>query len=69
MGVAGNEDEDEEDEKEEDEDFEEEDCDEDEEGQDDSCPQGCDSNMYDKVLALRERRLDQEEIVQEVQKR
>jgi hypothetical protein len=61
--------EEEEEEEDEDEDFEDEDMDEDEEAQDDSCPAGCDSNLHTRVLALRERRLDLEEILQEFQKR
>ena len=69
MGVGADAEEEEEEEDEEEEGFEDEDFDEDEDGQDDSCPQGCDRNVFDKVLALREKRLDQEEMIQEVQKR
>ena len=61
--------EDEEEEEDEEEDFDEDDMDEDEEGQDDSCPNGCDPFLHSRVLALRERRLDQEEQLQEFQKR
>merc|ERR1711871_870505 len=44
---------------------EDEDDDDDEE---DACPPGCDQTLYDKVLELREKRLDQEEILNEFQK-
>jgi hypothetical protein len=53
----------EEEEEEEDEDFDDED-DEDEE----VCPHGCDQTLYDKVLALREKRLDQEDVIAECAK-
>eukprot|EP00948_MAST-09A_sp_MAST-9A-sp1_P001597 g1597.t1 len=33
-----------------------------------NCPPGCDQQLYDKVLELREKRLDQEEILNECQK-
>ena len=42
--------------------------DEDDEEFDDSCPPGCDTNLYENVLALREKRLDQEEVLSEFQK-
>ena len=35
---------------------------------DDSCPDGCDQSLYDKVIALREKRLDHEDILAEFQK-
>ncbi|CAM9321998.1 unnamed protein product, partial [Sphacelaria rigidula] len=55
--------------EEEDSDEEEYDFDDDEEEEvDDSCPPGCDISLYESVLGLRERRLDQEEILAEVQK-
>lgn len=40
----------------------------DDEDEDDSCPAGCDQAMYDKVLELREKRLDQEDILADFQK-
>jgi hypothetical protein len=43
------------------------DSDEDED-EDDSCPAGCDQALYDKVLELREKRLDQEDILADFQK-
>jgi len=39
-----------------------------EEEEEDVCPQGCSQELFDKVCALRERRLDQEEANTEVQK-
>lgn len=55
--------------EEEDSDEEEYDFDDDEEEEvDDSCPPGCDISLYESVLGLRERRLDQEEILAEIQK-
>jgi len=39
-----------------------------EEEEEDVCPQGCSQELFDKVCALRERRLDQEEANAEVQK-
>ncbi|CAM9684699.1 unnamed protein product [Scytosiphon promiscuus] len=42
--------------------------DDDEEEVDDSCPPGCDVGLYEKVLELRESRLDHEETLGEVQK-
>ena len=44
------------------------DSDEEEEEEEDVCPQGCAQDLFDKVCALRERRLDQEELNAEVQK-
>jgi len=35
---------------------------------DDSCPPGCDTNLYENILKLREKRLDQEEVLGEFQK-
>jgi len=32
------------------------------------CPSGCDQALYDKVLALRERRLDREDVIAEFNK-
>jgi hypothetical protein len=64
---AGPEDDDEE--EDDDEDYDDEDEDEDEEGQDDSCPTGCDVTLHVRVLTLRERRLDMEEMLQEFHKR
>jgi chromosome segregation ATPase len=40
----------------------------DDDEEDDSCPPGCDQTLYDKVLELREKRLDQEEILSDFQK-
>ena len=45
-----------------------EDGDSDDEDEDDSCPAGCDQALYDKVLELREKRLDQEDILADFQK-
>merc|ERR1712028_143683 len=66
-------DEEEEEDEEEDWDDDGEDFDEDDEGADDddeedACPPGCDQTLYDKVLELREKRLDQEEIISDFQK-
>jgi|TARA_B100001996_G_scaffold48006_1_gene34475 hypothetical protein len=33
---------------------------------DDGCPEGCDAALYDRVLALRDKRLDQEEMLAEL---
>jgi WD40 repeat protein len=52
-------------EEDEDEDFDDDEGDEDEE---DACPAGCDQTLYDKVLELREKRLDQEDIHADFQK-
>ena len=35
---------------------------------DDTCPSGCDTTLYEQVLELREKRLDQEEILADVQR-
>ena len=52
-----------------DEDFDEEDLDsEEDEDVEDACPPGCDVALYEKVLELRERRLDQEEVTGDIQK-
>jgi WD40 repeat protein len=65
---------DEDEEEEEEEDWEEDDEDFDDEGEEededeeDACPPGCDQTLYDKVLELREKRLDQEEILSDFQK-
>jgi hypothetical protein len=56
------------DEEEEEEDDVDDDDDEDEEEVDDYCPAGCDRSLYDRIIELRERRLDNEEIIAEVQK-
>ena len=40
----------------------------DDDDDDDSCPAGCDQALYDKVLELREKRLDQEDILADFQK-
>merc|ERR1711871_1706655 len=45
-----------------------EDWEEDSDDEDDACPPGCDQTLYDKVLELREKRLDQEEILSDFQK-
>ena len=42
--------------------------DSDDDDEDDSCPAGCDQALYDKVLELREKRLDQEDILADFQK-
>ena len=69
---AGDEDEDEDDEEDweddSDEDDDDDDDDDDEDEEEDACPPGCDQTLYDKVLELREKRLDQEEILSEFQK-
>ena len=44
------------------------DDDDDEEEVDDSCPPGCDTHLYETIIALREKRLDQEETLNEFQK-
>jgi cilia- and flagella-associated protein 44 len=44
------------------------DGDSDDEDEDDSCPVGCDQALYDKVLELREKRLDQEDVLTDFQK-
>ena len=35
-------------------------------GDGDGCPEGCDAALYDRVLALRDKRLDQEEMLAEL---
>merc|ERR1711871_841706 len=47
---------------------EDDDDDDDDDDEEDACPPGCDQTLYDKVLELREKRLDQEEILNEFQK-
>ncbi len=44
------------------------DDDDEEEGEDDSCPDGCDKPMYERVLGMRSRRLDVEEAMGDVNK-
>lgn len=44
------------------------DLDDDDEGEEDACPPNCDQTLYDKVLELREKRLDQEEVLNDFQK-
>jgi len=68
-GEDGEEDDEEEEEEEDDDNYDDEDLDEDEEGLDDSCPAGCDPSVHQKVILLRERRLDLEEVLQDFQKR
>merc|ERR1711871_300417 len=63
---TGDEDEDEDSDEDWEEDSDEDDDDDDDE--EDACPPGCDQTLYDKVLELREKRLDQEEILNEFQK-
>jgi len=68
---TGDEDEDEEDEEdwdEDDEDFDDEEEGDEDDDEEDACPAGCDQTLYDKVLELREKRLDQEEIISDFQK-
>ena len=55
-------------EEESDDDYDESDSDEDEDEVDDSCPPGCDTQLYETIIALREKRLDQEETLNEFQK-
>jgi cilia- and flagella-associated protein 44 len=47
---------------------EDDDDDDDDEDEDDSCPPGCDQALYDRVLEMREKRLDQEDVLQDFQK-
>ncbi|GMF64942.1 unnamed protein product [Phytophthora lilii] len=61
------EDENEEEEEEEDEDYDEDDDDDDEE-EEDTCPPGCDLTLYEKVLALREKRADVDDAMGELNK-
>jgi len=67
---SGDEDEDDEDEEDwdDDEDFDDEDEELEDDDEEDACPPGCDQTLYDKVLELREKRLDQEEIISDFQK-
>merc|ERR550537_549476 len=65
---TGDEDEDEEEEEDWDDDDDEDFDEDEEEEEEDACPPGCDQTLYDKVLELREKRLDQEEILNEFQK-
>ena len=44
------------------------DDDDDDDNEDDSCPPGVEQSLYDRVLELREKRLDQEEVLAEFQK-
>ncbi|KAF1776108.1 WD40-repeat-containing domain [Phytophthora cactorum] len=59
--------EDEEEEEEDDEDYDEDDDDDDEE-EEDTCPSGCDLTLYEKVLALREKRADVDDAIGELNK-
>ncbi|KAK1933968.1 Cilia- and flagella-associated protein 44 [Phytophthora citrophthora] len=59
--------EDEEEEEEEDEDYDEDDSDDDEE-EEDTCPSGCELTLYEKVLALREKRADVDDATGELTK-
>merc|ERR1711871_1311798 len=47
---------------------EDDDEDDDDDDEEDACPPGCDQTLYDKVLELREKGLDQEEILSDFQK-
>ena len=42
--------------------------DDDDEDEDDSCPVGCDQALYDRVLEMREKRLDQEDVLNDFKK-
>ena len=55
------------DEEEDDDEFQDDD-DDDNDDDDDSCPNGCDVTLYEQVVELREKRLDQEEILAEIQR-
>ncbi|KAG1684251.1 hypothetical protein DVH05_015278 [Phytophthora capsici] len=59
--------EDDEEEEEEDEDYDEDDSDDDEE-EEDTCPSGCEVTLYEKVLALREKRADVDDAMGELNK-
>jgi len=61
-------DEDEEESEEEDEDLDEDEDEDEEEEVDDSCPPGCDTQLYETVIEQRSRRLDQEDKLAELQK-
>ncbi|GMH77149.1 hypothetical protein TrST_g4112 [Triparma strigata] len=66
---TGDEDEDEDEDEESDyDDYDEDDEDEDDEEVDDSCPPGCDTHLYESIIEMREKRLDQEEYMSEFQK-
>ena len=45
-----------------------EDDDEEDDEVDDSCPPGCDTHLYESIIELREKRLDQEEVLADFQK-
>ncbi|KAG2530003.1 hypothetical protein JM16_001685 [Phytophthora kernoviae] len=60
--------EEEEEEEEEDDDYDEDDDDDDDEEEEDTCPPGCDLTIYEKVLALRERRADVDDAMGELSK-
>eukprot|EP01059_Diplonema_ambulator_P013423 TRINITY_DN23947_c0_g1_i5.p1 TRINITY_DN23947_c0_g1~~TRINITY_DN23947_c0_g1_i5.p1 ORF type:complete len:1008 (+),score=516.21 TRINITY_DN23947_c0_g1_i5:2373-5396(+) len=51
-----------------DEDWESDDDEDNADDEEDTCPEGCSEEIYQSVLQLRERRLDQEEVVSEFQK-
>merc|ERR1711871_1359034 len=65
---TGDEDEDEDSDEDWEEESDDDDDDDDDDDEEDACPPGCDQTLYDKVLELREKRLDQEEILNEFQK-
>jgi hypothetical protein len=66
---AAEDEEDDEDEDSDGDDYEDDEDDEEEEdGVDDSCPPGCDSALYESIIELREKRLDQEEVLTDFQK-
>jgi hypothetical protein len=59
-----------EDEESDEEDYESDSDEDDDEGEevDDSCPPGCDTHLYESIIELREKRLDQEEVLADFQK-
>lgn len=57
-----------EDEESEESDYDEDEDFDDEEYEEDACPEGCDAALYESVLELREKKLDQEEALAELQK-
>ena len=63
-----NDDEDEEEEEDDGGDFDDNDDDYEENEVDDSCPPGCDTALYESIIELREKRLDQEEVLADFQK-
>ena len=66
---GGEEDADLEEEEDDDDDLDEDDdADDDDEAGEEVCPAGCDAQLYEKVIELRERRLDEEEAAAEVAK-